>query len=212
MEVVVLDEFLFDVDSYICVLDVVVLNEWVVKVYKCGWIVVDIEIIGFNEMQVDLVGILFCVEVGEVCYILFIYKKGVSDDFFGSDDLVEGQMGLNEVFDILKLMFEDLVIIKIFQNVKYDCKIFKCYGVLVVLIDDMMLMFYVMNVGEYNYGMDVFSECYFSYNLILIKMLLGMGKFVIIFDKVLFEDVVKYVVEDVDIILCFWQKFKLQLY
>lgn len=87
---------------------------------------------------------------------------------------------------------------------KYDVKIMLCYGIEVVLIDDIMLMFYVMNVGLYGYGMDVLFEQYLGYKLILIKMFLGMGKLVIIFDCVFVVDVVKYVVEDVDIMLCLW--------
>lgn len=206
------DELPFDVDSYTCVSDAAALNEWVAKAHKRGWIAVDTETTGLNEMQVDLVGISLCVEAGEACYIPLIHKKGASDDLFGSDDLAEGQMGLNEALDILKPMLEDPAIIKIFQNAKYDCKIFKRYGVSVAPIDDTMLMSYAMNAGEHNHGMDVLSERYLSHNPISIKMLLGTGKSAITFDKVPLEDAVKYAAEDADITLRLWQKFKPQLH
>ena len=206
------DELPFDVESYTCVSDAAALNEWVAKAYKRGWIAVDTETTGLNEMQVDLVGISLCVEAGEACYIPLTHKKGASDDLFGSDDLAEGQMGLNEALDILKPMLEDPAIIKIFQNAKYDCKIFKRYGVSVAPIDDTMLMSYAMNAGEHNHGMDVLSERYLSHNPISIKTLLGTGKSAITFDKVPLEDAVKYAAEDADITLRLWQKFKPQLH
>lgn len=206
------DELPFDVDSYTCVSDAAALNEWVAKAHKRGWIAVDTETTGLNEMQVDLVGISLCVEAGEACYIPLTHKKGASDDLFGSDDLAEGQMGLNEALDILKPMLEDPAIIKIFQNAKYDCKIFKRYGVSVAPIDDTMLMSYAMNAGEHNHGMDVLSERYLSHNPISIKTLLGTGKSAITFDKVPLEDAVKYAAEDADITLRLWQKFKPQLH
>lgn len=206
------DELPFDVESYTCVSDAAVLNEWVAKAHKRGWIAVDTETTGLNEMQVDLVGISLCVEAGEACYIPLTHKKGASDDLFGSDDLAEGQMGLNEALDILKPMLEDPAIIKIFQNAKYDCKIFKRYGVSVAPVDDTMLMSYAMNAGEHNHGMDVLSERYLSHNPISIKTLLGTGKSAITFDKVPLEDAVKYAAEDADITLRLWQKFKPQLH
>ncbi|MCH2248823.1 MAG: DNA polymerase I [Cognatishimia sp.] len=206
------DQLPFDVESYTCVSDAAALNEWVAKAHKRGWIAVDTETTGLNEMQVDLVGISLCVEAGEACYIPLTHKKGASDDLFGSDDLAEGQMGLNEALDILKPMLEDPAIIKIFQNAKYDCKIFKRYGVSVAPIDDTMLMSYAMNAGEHNHGMDVLSERYLSHNPISIKTLLGTGKSAITFDKVPLEDAVKYAAEDADITLRLWQKFKPQLH
>ncbi|NQY61242.1 DNA polymerase I [Cognatishimia sp.] len=206
------DELPFDVDAYTCVSDAAALNEWVAKAHKRGWIAVDTETTGLNEMQVDLVGISLCVEAGEACYIPLTHKKGASDDLFGSDDLAEGQIGLNEALDILKPILEDPAIIKIFQNAKYDCKIFKRYGVSVSPIDDTMLMSYAMNAGEHNHGMDVLSERYLSHNPISIKTLLGTGKSAITFDKVPLEDAVKYAAEDADITLRLWQNFKPQLH
>ena len=191
----------FDVEAYEKVSDAAALEAWVAKAHKRGWIAVDTETTGLNEMQVDLVGISLCVEAGEACYIPLNHKKGATDDLFGSDDLADGQMGLNEALDILKPMLEDPAVLKVFQNAKYDCKIFKRYGVSVAPIDDTMLMSYAMNAGEHNHGMDVLSERYLSHNPISIKTLLGTGKSAITFDKVPVEDAVKYAAEDADITL-----------
>ncbi|WP_370228561.1 DNA polymerase I [Cognatishimia sp.] len=206
------DDLPFDVEAYSCVSDAAALSEWVAKAHKRGWIAVDTETTGLNDMQVDLVGISLCVEAGDACYVPLAHKKGASDDLFGSDDLADGQMDLNAALDILKPLLEDPAVIKIFQNAKYDCKIFKRYGVSVAPIDDTMLMSYAMNAGEHNHGMDVLSERYLSHNPISIKTLLGTGKSAITFDKVPVDDAVKYAAEDADITLRLWQKFKPQLH
>lgn len=82
------DQLFFDVEKYEWVLIVEQVQVWIDWIYECGYVVFDIEIMGLNEMIVDLVGILLVVEVGEVCYILLIYCVVVVDDLFGNDELV----------------------------------------------------------------------------------------------------------------------------
>ncbi len=202
----------FDVDAYEKVSDEAGIEAWIAKAYKTGWIAVDTETTGLNEMQVDLVGISLCVESGDACYIPLAHKKGDSDDLFGSDELVEGQLGLEQTLKLLKPLLEDPSVIKIFQNAKYDCKIFKRYGVSVAPVDDTMLMSYALNAGIHNHGMDVLSETYLNHKPISIKTLLGTGKSAITFDKVPVDDAVKYAAEDADITLRLWQVFKPMLH
>lgn len=201
-----------DVEKYQHVSTAAELETWIAKAHKRGWIAVDTETTGLNEMQVDLVGISLCVEAGEACYIPLAHKKGDADDLFGSDELAEGQMNLEEAVAMLKPLLEDPAVMKIFQNAKYDCKIFKRYGVSVAPIDDTMLMSYAMNAGIHNHGMDTLSETYLSHKPISIKSLLGTGKSAITFDKVPLEDAVKYAAEDADITLRLWQLLKPQLH
>lgn len=202
----------FDVEKYQQVSTAAELEGWIAKAHKRGWIAVDTETTGLNEMQVDLVGISLCVEAGDACYIPVAHKKGDADDLFGSDEMAEGQMNLEEAVAMLKPLLEDPAVMKIFQNAKYDCKIFKRYGVSVAPIDDTMLMSYAMNAGIHNHGMDTLSETYLSHKPISIKSLLGTGKSAITFDKVPVEDAVKYAAEDADITLRLWQLLKPQLH
>ncbi|MEE2946485.1 MAG: DNA polymerase I [Pseudomonadota bacterium] len=202
----------FEVDKYQHVDSAAELEAWIAKAHKRGWIAVDTETTGLDDMQVDLVGISLCVEAGDACYIPLAHKKGDADDLFGSDDLADGQMNLEEAVSMLKPLLEDPAVMKIFQNAKYDCKIFKRYGVSVAPIDDTMLMSYAMNAGVHNHGMDTLSETYLSHKPISIKSLLGTGKSSITFDKVPLEDAVKYAAEDADITLRLWQLLKPQLH
>jgi len=202
----------FDADSYECVSDEAALQVWIDRIRERGYVAVDTETTGLNEMVVDLVGISLSVEPGQACYIPLAHKAAASDDLFGSDDVAEGQMGFDRCLAMLKPVLEDVSIIKIGQNMKYDSKIFARLGIAVAPIDDTMLMSYAMNAGVHNHGMDVLSERYLGHTPIPIKPLLGTGKSAITFDRVPIADAVKYAAEDADITLRLWQLFKPQLH
>ncbi|WP_170571314.1 DNA polymerase I [Ruegeria atlantica] len=202
----------FDASKYECVRDAGALQKWIDQAYERGWVAVDTETTGLNEMIADLVGISLCVEAGEACYIPLTHRDGAADDLFGSDALAEGQMPLNQALTLLKPMLEDPSILKIGQNIKYDAKIFRRYGVDVAPIDDTMLMSYTMHGGEHGHGMDTLSERYLSHTPIPIKPLLGSGKSAITFDKVPIDEATAYAAEDADITLRLWKLFKPQLH
>ncbi|WP_170364059.1 DNA polymerase I [Ruegeria arenilitoris] len=202
----------FDASKYACVRDAAALRKWIDQAYERGWLAVDTETTGLNEMIADLVGISLCIEPGEACYIPLTHRDGASDDLFGSDALAEGQMPLDEALAMLKPVLEDPSILKIGQNMKYDAKIFARYGVDVAPIDDTMLMSYAMHAGEHGHGMDTLSERYLGHTPIPIKPLLGSGKSAITFDKVPIDEATAYAAEDADITLRLWKLFKPQLH
>ncbi len=202
----------FDASKYECVRDADALQKWINSAYERGWVAVDTETTGLNEMIADLVGISLSIEPGEACYIPLTHREGASDDLFGSDALAEGQLPLDETLKLLKPVFEDPSILKIGQNMKYDAKIFARYGVNVAPIDDTMLMSYAMHGGEHGHGMDTLSERYLAHTPIPIKPLLGSGKSAITFDKVPIDEATAYAAEDADITLRLWQLFKPKLH
>jgi len=202
----------FDPDAYECVRDAAALQVWIDRIRERGFVAVDTETTGLNDMIADLVGISLCVEAGQACYIPLTHKSASSDDLFGSDDLAEGQMDFEECLAMLKPVLEDPAVIKIGQNMKYDTKIFARLDITVDPIDDTMLMSYAMNAGKHNHGMDTLSDRYLGHTPIPIKPLLGSGKSAITFDRVPVDDAVKYAAEDADITLRLWQQFKPQLH
>ncbi|WP_049643853.1 DNA polymerase I [Candidatus Rhodobacter oscarellae] len=206
------EEVPFDAEKYECVRDLPALQAWVERIYARGYVAVDTETTGLNEMRADLVGISLCVTPGEACYIPLTHRASASDDLFGSDALAEGQCGEREALAILKSVLEDPSVLKIGQNMKYDAKIFSRYGIEVAPIDDTMLMSYALNGGAHNHGMDLLSERYLGHAPIPIKPLLGSGKSAITFDKVAIDEATKYAAEDADITLRLWKQFKPQLH
>ena len=174
----------FDSEKYTCIRDAAALQTYIDQAHERGWVAVDTETTGLNEMTADLVGISLCVNAGDACYVPLTHKAGNADDLFGSDDLAEGQMPLAEALELLKPLLEDPAVIKIGQNMKYDAKIFARYGVDIAPIDDTMLMSYALHGGEHGHGMDTLSERYLEHTPIPIKPLLGSGKSAITFDRV----------------------------
>ena len=200
-----------DPESYTWVRDADGLQVYIDQAHKRGYVAVDTETTGLDEMRADLVGVCLCVEPGDACYVPLTHKQG-GEDLFGSDDLAEGQMPLDEALAMLKPLLEDPAVLKIFQNAKYDAKIFARQGITVAPFDDTMLMSYALNAGMHNHGMDVLSERYLDHAPIPIKSLLGSGKSAITFDRVPVEEAVKYAAEDADITLRLWQIFKPRLH
>ncbi|MEM1236454.1 MAG: DNA polymerase I [Pseudomonadota bacterium] len=196
-----------DPEAYETVRDAAALKAWIDQIYERGYVAVDTETTGLNEMRADLVGVCLCVEAGSACYVPLAHKKG-GDDLFGGDELAEGQMGFEEALALLKPVLEDPAILKIGQNMKYDAKIFARLGVTVAPIDDTMLMSYVLHGGLHNHGMDSLSDRYLGHTPIPIKSLLGSGKAMKTFDQVPIDEAAKYAAEDADITLRLWQQFK----
>ncbi len=207
-----IEEVPFDKSGYTKVGDAEALQDWIDRIYERGYVAVDTETTGLNEMTADLVGISLCVEPGTACYIPLIHRAQGGDDLFGSDALADGQMPTETALEMLKPLLEDPSILKIGQNMKYDAKIFARVGITVAPIDDTMLMSYAMHGGLHGHGMDALSERYLNHTPIPIKPLLGSGKSAITFDQVPLEDAVPYAAEDADITLRLWQHFKPSLH
>ncbi len=206
------DALPFDIGSYERVSDLASLDGWLARARERGWVAVDTETTGLNEMIAELVGVSLAVEPGAACYIPLTHKSSAQDDLFGTGELAEGQIGLDQALAALKPILEDPSILKIGQNMKYDAKIFARYGIEVAPIDDTLLMSYAMNAGLHNHGMDTLSDRYLAHQPIEIKSLLGTGKSQITFDRVPIDEAVKYAAEDADITLRLWQLFKPQLH
>jgi DNA polymerase-1 len=202
----------FDHSKYEQVSDAEALRVWLDRIYEVGYVAVDTETTGLNEMTAELVGVSLSVEAGQACYIPLTHKASRSDDLFGSDDLAPGQMPFEEALQLLTPMLEDPAILKIGQNMKYDGKIFAQLGITVAPIDDTMLMSYAMHAGLHGHGMDTLSERYLGHTPLPIKPLLGSGKSAVTFDKVPMEDAVPYAAEDADVTLRLWKLFKPQLH
>ncbi|SEP07951.1 DNA polymerase I [Salinihabitans flavidus] len=209
---VAVEEPPIDPDRYEWVRDRTALDAWIEKIIAVGRVAVDTETNSLNEMRAELAGICLSVEPGEACYIPVGHKTGASGDLFGSDELAEGQLPLDEVLDALRPVLADDAVLKIFQNAKYDCKVLARYGVEVAPIDDTMLLSYALHAGEHGHGMDTLSERYLRHTPIPIKTLLGSGKSAITFDRVPIDEAVKYAAEDADITLRLWLRFRPMLH
>ena len=78
----------FDSVDYSCVQELGTLQNWISKINERGWVAVDTETTGLDDMVAELVGICLCVEVGEACYIPLNHKSGDDDLFINTLDII----------------------------------------------------------------------------------------------------------------------------
>ena len=197
-------------DDYECIINDTGLDRWLDQIAEYGFVAVDTETTGLDEMQAELVGISLCCQPGAACYIPLGHT--MPDGLMGeADSLVEGQLARGHVLDRLKPMLTDPSILKIGQNIKFDKKILARYGIEVAPVDDTMLLSYALHSGLHNLNMAVLSEQYLSHKPIPIVDLIGKGRNAIQFHQTDIAAATKYAAEDAEITLRLWQRFKPEL-
>ncbi|RRH76586.1 DNA polymerase I [Falsigemmobacter faecalis] len=201
----------FDATTYTAIRDAKTLSTWIAGAREQGYVAVDTETTALDEMVADLVGVSLALAPGKAAYIPLNHISG-ENDLFGGTARAEGQMDMGEALALLKPLLADPSVSKIFQNAKYDVKIFARLGLSVTAIEDTMLMSSALYAGLHSHGMDVLSEQHLGHRPIPIKSLLGSGKSQITFDRVPVDEAVKYAAEDADVTLRLWQKFRPELH
>lgn len=156
----------------------------------------DTETTGLNPLTAELVGIAFSWEAGSGFYLPF----------------PEAREEAQQLIEQLRPFFENESIQKIGQNLKYDIKVLKKYGVSVRgKLFDTMLAHYLIN-PDMRHNMDVLAETYLNYTPISIEELIGKkGKNQLSMRDVPIEKQTEYAVEDADITLQLKNHFETEL-
>lgn len=147
---------------------------------------VDTETTGLDALNAELVGIAFSYEKGKGYYVPF----------------PENQEEAQTLIEKLRPFFENESIEKVGQNLKYDIKILKRYGIEIKgKLFDTMIAHYLIN-PDMRHNMDVLSETYLKYSPKSIETLIGKkGKNQKSMRDVEVEQVKEYAVEDTDVTL-----------
>ncbi len=156
----------------------------------------DTETTSLNPLEAELVGIAFSWEAKKGFYIPIPEDK-------------ETALGILEE---LRPFFESEAIEKIGQNLKYDIKVMKNYGIEVKgKLFDTMLAHYLIN-PDMRHNMDVLAETYLNYTPVSITELIGKkGKNQLSMRQVPLEKQTEYASEDADITLQLAQQFRPEL-
>ena len=144
----------------------------------------DTETTSLNEMEAELIGISFSWKY-ETGYFVLIPNDSEGKNLF---------------IETLKRFFENDNIEKIGQNIKYDFKVLKKYGIeLKGKLFDTMLAHYLIN-PDARHNLETLSKNYLGYKMIPITKLIGKkGKNQLSMIDVPIEDLCEYAVEDADI-------------
>ncbi|MDP4238686.1 MAG: DNA polymerase I, partial [Bacteroidota bacterium] len=144
----------------------------------------DTETTGLDMFMSDLVGLSFCFQEGEACYVNLPVDK-------------------NEASDVLhefKAFFENDQIEKIGQNIKFDLLMLWQYGIqLKGKLFDTMIAHYLVQ-PELRHGMDYMAEIYLNYHTIHFDDLVGgKGKNQADIRSVDLNKLCDYAAEDADV-------------
>ncbi len=198
----------FAPEHYEIIRDAATLTRWIEAIYAKGHVATDTETTGLDNQVADLVGISFSTVPGNGAYLPLGHTVGEGDIFGGG--MAEGQMDMRLALDLLKPMFADASILKIFHNGKYDLGILNRYGVVVNASDDTLLLSYCLDGPQFN-SMAELASHWLGISGVAIKDLLGSGKTQITFAQVPLAAAASYAAEDADITMRLWQVLKPRL-
>ena len=169
-----------------------------------GFFAVDTETNSLDSQKAELVGVSLAVNENQAYYIPVGHKNK-------DDKEIKKQIKIEDLIKILKPYLEDETIKKVGQNIKYDLKIFKKYGIHLKSFEDTMLLSYALDSGLNRHNLDILAKIHLDHENIKYKDVAGTGKSEVTFDQVKIIDSYRYACEDADVTLKLYNIFKERL-
>jgi DNA polymerase-1 len=189
------------------------LKQWIARAYEEGVVAIDTETNSLDPMQAVLCGFSLAVAPNEACYVPLSHRQGgeggAGSLFAGS--LVEGQIPEQAALEAMKPLLEDLSVLKVGQNLKFDYLMFAQRGIELGPWDDTMLMSYVLDAGRNDHGMGNLSRKWLGHETIDFNTVTKEGKTKLTFDCVAVDKATEYAAEDADVTLRLWHALKPRL-
>ena len=169
-----------------------------------GFFAVDTETNSLDSQKAELVGVSLAVNENQAYYVPVGHKNK-------DDKEIKKQIKIEDLIKILKPYLEDETIKKVGQNIKYDLKIFKKYGIHLKSFEDTMLLSYTLDSGHNRHNLDILAKIHLDHENIKYKDVAGTGKSEVTFDQVKIIDSYRYACEDADVTLKLYNIFKERL-
>jgi len=203
----------FDRAKYETVRSLERLKAWTERARDLGFVAIDTETTSLDPMRAMLCGFSLAVAPNEACYVPLSHRQG-GDGAGGG--LFQGERAPDQIqesaaLDAIKPLLEDLGVLKIGQNLKFDWQIFAVRGIEIKPYDDTMLMSYVVDAGRSDHGLDPLARRYFDHQTIDFNEVTKAGKTKVTFDCVEIDKATEYAAEDADVTLRLWQVLKPRL-
>ncbi|WP_240231764.1 DNA polymerase I [Devosia lacusdianchii] len=195
-------------ERYEIIRDAEHLQRWIDAAYREGLVATDAESTGLDNQTADLVGLSFATQPGNGAYLPLGHTEGEGDIFGGGK--VEGQMDIRLALDMLRPLFADKSILKIFHNAKYDLGLLARYDITVNSYDDTLLLSYSLDGPQFN-TMSELADHWLGVPGQSIKDLIGTGKGQKTFAQVPIDAAARYAAEDSDMTLRLWRILKPRL-
>ena len=189
---------------YDCVTDEATLARWVALAREAGVVGVDTETDSLDARRATMVGFSLAIAPGRACYVPI--RHGSVGDMLAAP--APAQIAPEAAFALLRPLFADAGVLKIFQNAKYDLEVLAraenggCADI--GPIDDTMVLSYTMEAGRHGHGMDELSVLHLGHQPITFDEVTGTGKARLLFSEVPLDKATAYAAEDADVTLRLW--------
>lgn len=178
--------------EYAAILDEKTFDAWIDRLQRAKQFAFDTETTSLNAMEAELVGVSFSDTMGQAAYV------PLAHDYMGAPK----QLSRDAVVEKLKSLLNDSSNTIIGQNLKYDLKVLRHYGITVdTQFQDTMLQSYVLNSTGSRHDMDTLAMQYLNHTTIKFEDVAGKGAKQIPFNQVALEEATPYAAEDADITL-----------
>jgi DNA polymerase-1 len=189
------------------------LEAWVAEAFSVGRVAFDTETTSLDPMQAEFVGFSLAVAPNRACYVPIAHRPASGTLDFSTEPLT--QVPVREALQALKPLLEDASVLKIGQNIKYDCIVLAQHGITVAPLDDTMLLSYVLDSGRGPHGLDGLAERHLGHTCMPFPKALefapGAKKSDRTFAQVPLDKATEYAAEDADVALRLWSVLKPRL-
>lgn len=189
---------------YDCVTDEATLAHWVAQAREAGVVAVDTETDSLDARRATMVGFSLAIAPGRACYVPI--RHGSVGDMLAAP--APAQIAQDAAFALLRPLFADASVLKIFQHAKYDLEVMaraENGGFAEINpIDDTMMLSYAMEAGRHGHGMDELSVLHLGHKPISFDEVTGTGKARLPFSEVPLDKATAYAAEDADVTLRLW--------
>lgn len=188
--------------AYDIILDKKHFATWLQKLESADVIAFDTETTSLDSMQAQLVGVSFAVHAHEAAYV------PVAHDYLDAPEQLNREWVLAQLQPLLKNPQKTIV----GQNLKYDIKVLKHYGIEIAApMYDTLLESYVLNSSSARHDMDTLAMQYLNYQTTKFEDIAGKGSKQLTFNQIDIATAGHYAAEDADITLRLHEAFMKEL-
>ena len=134
-----------DASRYVTLTKIEDLSLWVNAARDAGRVAITTQTSTDDPLRSDFAGIALSVMPGYAAYVP-VGHRAKGDGLFGGE-MVEGQLGADTVFSVLKPLLKDPSIIKVGHEIKRDAEVLSLFGVTLSGIEDVQLLSYTFESG-----------------------------------------------------------------
>jgi len=189
------------------------LDAWIAEAFSIGRVAFDTETTSLDPMQAEFVGFSMALAPGRACYVPLGHRPAAGTLDFGDEVLT--QIPVREALQSLKPLLEDPSVLKIGQNLKYDCVVLAQHGIALAPVEDTLLLSYALDAGRGTHGLDALAERHLGHTCMGFTQVLefapGARKSDKTFAQVPLDKATQYAGEDADVTLRLWAILKARL-